>query len=296
MNYLITGSNGLLGQKLLQKLKSIDCKIIATSLGENKNPEIGFYTYENLDITNQKMVNEIINKYQPNVIINTAAITNVDLCEDKKNLCDLVNTTAVGYLADAALEVGAHLIHISTDFIFDGKIGFYSEEDAPNPLSYYGESKLNSEKLLLNHNCMWSILRTIVIYGVGKNLEKNNIVLWAKNQLEQGNSINIIDDEFRAITFAEDLAGACISTSSKKEFGIFHISGNELMSIYEIVERIANFYKFDKSLIRRIKSAELNQKARRPQKTGFNLEKARKKLDYSPTPFLESLEIIDKQL
>ena len=296
MKYLITGSNGLLGQKLLNKLKDFNCKIIATSKGINRNSESKLYYYESLDVTDKDEVKRVVNFHKPNVIFNTAAMTNVDLCEDEKDNCDKLNTFSVGYLADAALKVGAHLIHISTDFIFDGKKGFYSEEDLPNPLSYYGKSKLEAEKLLYHHNCNWSILRTIVIYGFGKQLNKSNIVLWAKNQLENNNQINIIDDEFRAITFAEDLAQACVNVVLKKEYGIFHVSGNELMSIYEIVEHVANFYKFDKSLIKRIKSAELNQKARRPQKTGFNLEKARVKLDYSPTPFLESLKIIDKQL
>ena len=293
---LITGSNGLLGQKLLQEFKNIDCEIIATSKGENKNPEIGFYKYENLDITNQQRVFEVVNKYKPNAIINTAALTNVDLCEDEKELCDLINTIAVGYLADVALKVNAHLIHISTDFIFDGKKSLYNEEDTPNPLSYYGKSKLNSEKLLFNHNCRWSVLRTIVIYGVGKNLEKNNIVIWAKNQLEQGHSINIIDDEFRAPTFADDLAEACVQTFQNEAYGIIHVSGKEMMSIFEIVERVAKFYNFDTSLINRIKSKELNQKAKRPPKTSFNLEKAKRKINYSPKSFLESLNIIDKQL
>ena len=297
MKILITGSNGLLGQKLLHKLRvDKDISLIATSKGDNRVSVTNGYKYCPLDITNEDMVHYLISKENPDVVINTAAMTNVDLCEDEMANCDKLNTFSVGYLADAAFDIDAHLIHISTDFIFDGKKDLYNEEDSPNPLSYYGKSKLEAERLLYNHKCNWSIIRTIVIYGVGKKLNKSNIVLWAKDQLENNNQINIIDDEFRAITFAEDLAQACISVALKKENGIFHISGNELMSIYEIVVRIANFYNFDLSLVKRIKSVELNQKAKRPYKTGFNLEKARKKLDYSPTSFLESLEIIDKQL
>ncbi|MBT7896083.1 MAG: SDR family oxidoreductase [Flavobacteriales bacterium] len=296
MIYLITGSNGLLGQKLLKKLKDFNFEVIATSKGKNRNFDSESYTYESLDITDKDEVNRVLNLYKPNVIFNTAAMTNVDLCEDEMDNCDKLNTFSVAYLADAALSIDAHLIHISTDFIFDGKKDLYSEEDPPNPLSYYGKSKLEAEKLLYNHNCNWSILRTIVIYGVGKKLNKSNIVLWAKDQLENHNQIKIIDDEFRAPTFAEDLAQACINTALKKEYGIFHVSGKELMSIYEIVESIANFYNFDKSLIKRIKSKELNQKAKRPKKTSFNLLKAKNTLDYSPKSFLESLEIIHKQL
>ena len=293
---LITGSNGLLGQKLLHRLRDLDCKIIATSKGVNRNLASEFYIYESLDITDKDEVNRILTLYKPNVVFNTAAMTNVDLCEDEKLKCDRLNTFSVSYLADAALKIDAHLIHISTDFIFDGKKGYYAEEDAPNPLSYYGISKLKSEQLLYNHKCKWSILRTIVLFGVADNLSKKNIVLWAKDQLEKSNKINIIDDEFRAPTLAEDLAEACIKAAIKKAYGIFHISGKDLMSIYDIVISIANFYKFDVNLINRISSKTLNQKAKRPAKTAFVLDKARRVLDYSPHSFNQSLEIVEKQL
>ena len=293
---LITGSNGLLGQKLVDNLKNYNYTIIATSLGENKNPITGFYTYQSLDITKKEEVENMIKQYSPDVIFNTAAMTNVDLCEDDKNRCDNVNTHSVSYLAEAALKENSHLIHISTDFVFDGRKDVYSEDDTPNPLSYYGKSKLNSEKILLNHSCKWSILRTIVIYGVGENLEKNNIVLWAKNQLEQGNPLNIVDDEYRALTFAEDLAEACVRTAQNKVYGLMNICGKEMMSIFEIVERVAKFYNFDTSLINRIQSKQLNQKAKRPPKTSFDLTKAKNEINYSPKSFEESLQIIDKQL
>ncbi len=293
---LITGSNGLLGQKLVDSLKNYNYTIIATSLGVNKNPNTDFYTYQSLDITKKDDVESVIQKYSPDVIFNTAAMTNVDLCEDEKNKCDYVNTHSVSFLADAALKENSHLIHISTDFVFDGKKEIYHEDDIPNPLSYYGKSKLNSEKILINHSCKWSILRTILIYGVGENLEKNNIVVWAKHQLEQGNTISIIDDEYRALTFADDLAEACVRTAQNKVYGLMNICGKEIMSIFEIVERIAKFYNFDTSLINRIQSKQLNQKAKRPPKTSFDLTKAKNKINYSPKLFEESLKIIEKQL
>ena len=208
----------------------------------------------------------------------------------------LVFVLCINYLADSCLNINAHLIHISTDFIFDGNDGPYSEDDFPNPLSYYGESKFKSEKLLITHSCKSSILRTIVLFGVGDNLTKNNIVLWAKEQLENNNKINIIDDKFRAPTLAEDLAEACISAANNKAFGVFHVSGKDLMSIYDLVVNIANFFKFDINLINRINSTALNQKAKRPHKTGFVLDKAKNILNFTPHTFIESLEIIDKQL
>ena len=296
MVFLITGSNGLLGQKILKNLVDQNSKVIATSKGKNRNKDSNHYTYESLDITNEKEVSQVLNLHQPDVVFNTAAMTNVDLCEDERVLCDKLNVDAVGFLANLCLEIDAHLIHISTDFIFDGEDGPYSEKDIPNPLSYYGKSKYKSEKLLNNHLCKSSILRTIVLFGVAENLTKSNIVLWVKNQLENLNKINIIDDEFRAPTLAEDLAEACVLVAKKKAFGIFHICGKDLMSIYDMVVVIANFYNFDVRLINRISTKTLNQKAKRPPKTGFILDKAINKLGYNPHSFEECLIIIDEQL
>ena len=204
MKILITGSNGLLGQKLLHKLrKDYFVELIATSKGCNRVTERSNYSYFDLDITNNDAVAQLISSEKPQVVINTAAITNVDLCEDEKKACDNLNVDAVKYLADACLKVDAHLIQISTDFIFDGEDGPYSEEDEPNPLSYYGLSKLKSEQLLQAHSVKWTVLRTIIVFGVGENLSKGNIVIWAKGALEKGDPLNIIDDQFRAPTLGQ---------------------------------------------------------------------------------------------
>ena len=297
MKILITGSNGLLGQKLLHKLRvdnSVD--LIAASRGENRVSEQSNYKYIALDITSKQEVEQVILAEKPDVVINTAAMTNVDLCEEKKTECDDLNVNAVQYLADACEKIESHLIHISTDFIFDGENGPYKEEDEPNPLSYYGLSKLKSEHLLQAHSVKWTILRTIIVFGVGENLSKGNIVLWAKGALETGEPLNIIDDQFRAPTLAEDLADACIIAANKKAYGIFNASGKDIMSIYEIVERIAKHYGNTTENLNKISTATLNQTAGRPPKTGFVLDKSRQVLGYNPHSFEECLAIIDEQL
>ena len=297
MKILITGSNGLLGQKLLHKLRQdSSVELLATSKGENRVSEQNGYTYSELDITDQKQVAELIANTKPDVVINTAAMTNVDLCEAEKDNCDALNVSAVQFLADACVKIDAHLIHISTDFIFDGEDGPYKEEDIPNPLSYYGLSKLKSEQLLQAHAVKWTVLRTIIVCGVGENLSKGNIVLWAKGALEKGDPLNIIDDQFRAPTLAEDLADACILAAKKEAFGVFNASGKDIMSIYEIVERIAKHYGNTTDNLNKISTATLNQTAGRPPKTGFILDKSRKVLDYNPHSFEECLAIIDEQL
>ena len=292
---LITGSNGLLGQKLVHLLKEKH-NVIATSLGSCLISNQSDFIYQILDITDEYNIGKIFNMYKPKYVINTAAMTNVDACEDYRNLCDDINVKAVNYLSTACEKYNSHLIHISTDFIFDGKNGPYDEDDEANPLSYYGLSKLKSEQVLQKSNCKWAILRTILLYGTAENLERNNIVLWARKALKDSQELNIIDDQFRSPTLAEDLAQACYLVMKKEAIGVYNASGKDIMSIYEMVERMADFYKCDKSQINRISSTNLNQKAKRPPKTGFILDKSIKELGYKPRSFEEGLNFLEKQL
>jgi dTDP-4-dehydrorhamnose reductase len=300
-NILITGSNGLLGQKLVYALRTRkDTHVIATSVGPNRLTQTEGYTYDSLDITNKAQVVAILKKHQPEVIINTAAMTNVDACESKREECWALNVTAVQHLVDAITEAGkkdVQLIHLSTDFIFDGDKGSeYVETDKPNPQSYYALSKFESEKILQQSKIKWAIVRTIIVYGIVDNMSRSNIVLWAKDALSKGQKINVVDDQFRSPTLAEDLAEGCILIANKGATGIYHLSGPETMSILELVYRVADFWKLDKSLVTPSKSTTLNQAARRPPYTGFVIDKAKKELGYKPHSFEEGLAILSGQL
>lgn len=297
MKILITGSNGLLGQKLVKLLSNKnDIEVLATSVGENRIRKISVFNYASLDITNKNEVEEVFNRFKPNVVINTAAMTNVDACEDKKEECWNLNVNAVQNLIAASEKYDTHLIHLSTDFVFDGENGPYKEEDKPNPLSYYGLSKYEAEKLLQASSIKWSIVRTIIVYGVVEDMSRSNIVLWAKQALEKGNPLTIVNDQFRMPTLAEDLAYACWLIAEKSATGIYNICGKDFMSVLELVNRVADFYGYDKSIITPIASSSLNQAAKRPPKTGFVLDKAYKELEYSPCSFEEGLAIVTEQL
>ncbi len=294
---LLTGSNGLLGQKIIDLLRyHTEYELIASSKGENRYPKEGGYIYENLDITNPLEVERIIAKYEPYAVINTAAMTNVDQCESDKENCDLLNIKAVEYLIKACTKHSVYLVHLSTDFIFDGESGPYCEDDEAKPLSYYGQSKYEAEKLLLNSSVDYSILRTIIVYGVAAKMSRSNIVLWAKSALEKGDTVKVVNDQFRMPTLAEDLAQACILAIDKRAKGIYHVSGKDFMSVIEMVKRIAKFYKLDESLIEETDSSTLNQAAKRPPRTGFIIDKAIKELGYAPHSFEEGLAIVAKQL
>ena len=294
---LVTGSNGLLGQKITDiSLNNPDIKLIASSKGHNRHPQKSGYIYEDLDILDPRRMTELIDKHNLDTIINTAAMTNVDACEIDRELCYSLNVRAVKSLISICESRDIQLIHISTDFIFDGENGPYSEDDTANPLSYYGTTKLEAEKLLEGSSCRWVILRTILVYGIVNDMSRSNIVLWAKTVLEKGDPINVVYDQWRMPTLAEDLAQCCIQASMKNASGVFNASGKDLMSITELVERVADFWGLDKSLIKPVSSDTLKQTARRPKKTGFILDKAIRELNYSPRSFEEGLALVDLQL
>lgn len=295
---LLTGSNGLLGQKITDlALKHPHIHLIATSRGPDRHPAQGRgYTYVALDLLDQDQVRQSIQAHQPDVIIHAAAMTQVDACEEDRDVCKRQNIDVVENLVRHCEAHQIHFIHLSTDFIFDGLEGPYREEDEPKPLSYYGQSKWESEQIVRKNLDSWTIIRTILVYGVVADMSRSNIVLWAKNALEKGDNIRVVDDQWRMPTWAEDLAQACLSAAEGRIKGVFHVCGEEFYSIIELVDEIASFWKLDRSLIHAVGTETLRQKAPRPAKTGFILDKAKKHLQYRPTPLREALAVIDKQL
>lgn len=297
MKVLITGSNGLLGQKLVDLLKTkSNVSLIATARGIDRYPDQTGYIYESLDITNAEEVKLIIDKHKPDAVINTAAMTNVDACETEREVCDQLNIYAVKYLVEACNKCNSHFIHLSTDFIFDGTHGPLTEDEIPKPLSYYGESKLKGEKAVMEFSNNWSIARTVLVYGIVSDMSRSNIVLWAKNSLESGKQINVVADQFRTPTLAEDLAMGCLLIAEKKANGIYNISGKDFMSIFDLVYRIADYWQLDKSLLKLSTSEGIKQPAKRPPITGFRLDKAIHDLGYNPHSFKEGLALLDQQL
>lgn len=301
---LITGSNGLLGQKLVYKLKNkpnISC--IATARGENRLVKKNGYTYAELDITNYDSVASVFKQFMPDVVINTAAMTNVDACETDREGAKLLNVTAVQNqvnvlegLMKQTPGYKPHFIHLSTDFIFDGTHGPLDENEKPNPLSYYAETKLDAEKIVQASSLFWSIARTVLVYGIVDNMSRSNIVLWVKQSLEQGKTINVVDDQFRTPTLAEDLADGCILIAEKKAQGIYNISGKDFLNILEIAHLVADYYGLDKSLIKPSKSSDIKQPAKRPPITGFIIDKAKRDLGYNPHSFVEGIKFLEEQL
>lgn len=294
---LITGSNGLLGQKLVELLiTKAHIETIATARGENRLPFSKGYRYVEMDITDPEAVDQVIGAERPDVIIHTAAMTNVDQCEAEKDACWKLNVTATETLVAACGKYQIFLEHVSTDFIFDGTSGPYREEDIPNPISFYGWSKYAAEKVVQSSDIEWAIARTVLVYGIAHDMSRSNIILWVKKSLEEGKAIKVVTDQFRTPTLAEDLALGCFLIADQKAKGIYHISGKDFMTPYEMALAAADYFKLDASLISPTDASAFTQPARRPPRTGFNLTKSRNVLGYEPHSFREGIAILAEQI
>lgn len=298
MKILLTGANGLLGQKLVALLRQQPAvEIVATGRGTNRlselYPDLRFVA---LDVTDGPQVHQVLSQERPTHVIHTAAMTNVDECELNHAPCWQQNVTAVEHLAAACAALDIHLTHLSTDFIFDGSAGPLAEDAAPAPISHYGESKLAAERVVQGTaGLRWAIARTVLVYGVLHGGGRTNIVLWVRDSLRAGKTIKVVDDQWRTPTLAEDLAQGCWLLARHSAQGIYNVSGDELLTPYAMALRVADYFGLDKSLIEKADASTFSQPARRPARTGFVIDKARQELGYRPRSFEEGIAIVAAQ-
>jgi len=294
---LITGANGLLGQMLVHKILSMpDLQLLATSASFCKIKNLHASCYSLMDITSPQQVKDVFSRFKPEVVIHCAAITQVDLCEQDPDRCDRVNIEGTRLIAKAAENYGARLIYLSTDFVFDGLNGPYAEEDQPNPISIYGWSKLQGEYITRSLNVPWTIVRTVLLYGMVPSMTRDNLLTWVRNSLVKGQPIQVVDDQFRTPTLVDDLADGIIRIVETKQTGIFHLSGPEMTSILDFALRIARVFNLDASLISPIHSSDLKQPGKRPPSTGFVLNHAMEALDFNPKTLDQGLIWIQQSL
>lgn len=292
MKILITGANGLLGQHLVKLLLDTTTHhIIATGKGEARFVfEDSRLHYFALDITDGMAVNLMLQKLQPDTIIHGAALTQVDECEQHPIKAWEINVTATRFIVDAAKKINAFVIFVSTDFVFDGIHGPYKEADIANPVSYYGSTKVAAEKAVLQSGLQCAIVRTCLLYGNILFGNRSNIVSWVKENLEEGKKIKVVSDQWRTPTYVEDLAKGILLIAEKKAVGLFHISGKDFLSPYDMAMSTAEYLHLDKSLIEKVDASIFTQPAKRPAKTGFIIDKAKFELGFNPLSFTEGLK------
>ena len=284
---VITGVNGLLGQYLVRDMVKAGFEVFANNRGESRLPQTvaESCTYTAIDIVDKHAMQEYLLSVHPDIIIHAAAMAQPDACELNKEACREINIHATGYIAEIAEKLKAHLIYVSTDFVFNGEGGPYTENDLPAPVNFYGESKLASEQLVQNSHTDWAIVRTVLVYGNILSGTRSNIVTWVKDNLEKGNHIKVVNDQVRTPTYVEDLSTGIVLIAQKNAKGIYHISGKEVFTPYEMAVQVADYFGLDKLLMEKVTADTFTQPAQRPLKTGFIIEKAEKELGYSPISF-----------
>ena len=288
-NILITGAFGQLGEACIKQLSS-RYNILAVDLfvpDDKQNAQSMA-----LDISDPDAVAVVKDNFQPDVILNLAAMTNVDGCERNPEGAKSANVDAVKFLANGFKR---HFIQISTDYIFDGNNGPYSEADIPNPISVYGQTKWEADQYLESTECIVTTLRPNVVYGYTK-YTKASFVKWVVDSLAAKKTINIVDDQWNNPTWTEALADVIERVIDKRLLGTYHYGGDRVMNRYEFAHIIADIFELDASLIKPIKTVELNQDAPRPLKSGLKTDKIEKELGIRPKSVETCLKEIRNQL
>lgn len=286
---LITGANGFIGHYLADQLLQKGCKVIATNRGANRLP-FGHtnFIYETLDFTQAEAVAKIMEQYMPQIVVHAGALSKPDECEQNKEGAFLVNVTGTQHLLQAAQKCKSFFVYLSTDFVFEGTNLQYEEKDALDPVNYYGETKKEAEAEVQAYPFGWSIVRTILVYGHPRGGRHNLLTMVAKG-LQEGRTLKIVDDQIRTPTYVEDLVNGIVTIIEKGASGIFHLSGRDVVTPYQMALEVAEYLGLEKKGIQKVTADSFNEPARRPRTTGFNLSKAEKELGYQPISFSEGL-------
>ncbi len=290
MTVLLTGANGFIGRTLAPLLINAGYNVICT--GRKPTPAAGSSRqgsfYASLDFTDPFAVHDIFHEVKPEVVVHCGAMSKPEECEIEQWQAYLVNVEGTMNIMQNAAEHHSHLLFLSTDFIFDGVKGMYREEDVPSPVNYYGQTKLEAEDIIASHTDPWTIIRTVLVYG--KTLPgRPDLLSTVKEKLSNGQVYNVVNDQYRTPTLVDDLAKGILLTIQKKLEGVYHISGEEVMTPYEMAVRLADHLHLDKQLLNPVESSFFPQAARRPMRTGFDISRI-KAGGYAPVSFQRGLE------
>jgi dTDP-4-dehydrorhamnose reductase len=267
---LITGSNGFVACYLIQMLLQKSYTIIATGKGPSRLPfSDPKLLYETLDFTNEEAVTAVFEKHKPNIVVHAGAISKPDECEQNRDAAFQTNVRGTEYLVQAAAKLQSYFLFISTDFVFEGASLHYKESDALAPVNYYGETKMLAEAAVQKYPFQWSIVRTILVYG--KPISgRQNLLTMVANALQKNETLKIFNDQTRTPTYVEDLAYALAKMIDKKSTGIYHISGEDVITPYHIALAVAKYLQLDEQKIEAATVATFAQPAARPPITGFD--------------------------
>lgn len=285
MKILIIGASGLLGHRIAQLALTKDYEVYSTY---NENPTNQGIPIK-LDLcARENQIEDLIHRLKPEVTIHTAAYTNVDGCEIKRDLAWKINAEATRHVAMAIAKEDSHLIYVSTDYVFDGEKGLYSEEDLPNPISYYGYTKLKGEEFVCQSNKRWCIVRPSVIYGWGPT-HKKNFATWVMTNINRGQEVRVVTNQYVSPTFNSSFAMIILEIAERRITGFLHAAGSTRINRHDFALRLAEVFDLDTRLIKPAKMDELAWKADRPKDSSLNVEKALALLNQKPLQLDQSL-------
>ena len=290
MRVLITGAHGLVGQTLARYLvANTSHNVILTSssyIGANIPTGATFVQHNLLE----QGVKSLLDWANPHAVVHCAAIGSPDACEKQPDLCNRLNAEIPKILAQETMGRAVKLIHLSTDFIFDGNTGMYTEDDAPRSVCLYGSSKLESERNVLKYNSNALVVRTALVFGMLPNLARTNILQRVVEALKRGDSFRVPIDQVRTPTWSWDLARGITLLLESSKSGIFHIAGDTQISVAHFAMLIAQVFSLNSSLLIPVLSQELNEPAPRPLRTGLRVEKMEQQLGFKATPLAHALQ------
>ena len=284
MKYLVTGSAGLIGNRIVSDLERSG--EIVYSCYNNMKPFYGIPT--KLNLSNLDDIHKNFQKFQPDVIIHCAALTDVEKCEMEPKLANSINTKATEIIAKETERLGSYLIYFSTDYIFDGKKGLYNETDFPNPLNHYGKTKLAGEKTVETNTSKWSIIRTSTPFGT--NSSKKTFPVWLLENLQKNKEVNILEDQFTSPTYVPNLSKMILEIVTRNLEGFFHLAGSTRISRFEFAKLIAKKLNLDSSLLNPVKIDTMPWNATRPLDSSLDISKINSSLRTKPFTIEESLD------
>lgn len=291
MKLLITGASGLYGSKLANLALAKNIEVYSSDI-----QSLSVYgNFVKLDISGKAQVDEAFKNIKPDVVVHAATLTDVDKCETNKDLAWKVNVEGTKNIAEAAKSLGSFLIYISTDYVFSGEKGGYKETDKPDPINYYGLTKLKAEEIVQTQS-EYFIARPSVIYGSTPAAGKVNFALWLIETLRKGERVKIVTDQWNTPTLNTNLAEMTLEVVERRLTGIYHLCGATKVSRYEFAEQIADAFGLDKSLIDKVLSSQFTWPAKRPMDSSLNTSKAQQTLQKKPLEMADALKQLKLEL
>jgi len=284
LKFLVTGSAGLVGQQVVKDLSKSNQ--VFSCYNESK-PEYGDSV--KMDLKNYEMVSSVLTEIKPDVVIHLGAMTGVDLCEKEKTSASEINTKATEIIAKECSKLNSFLVYVSTDYVFDGNLGMYKEDDVTNPLGFYGESKLEGEKVVQNFSTNWCIARTSTPFGLHPT--KKSFPMWVIENLQKQKQIDVLIDQFTSPTYIPNLSRMLIEISERRITGIIHAAGASKISRYQMASMVSDKLNLDGTLLKQISMNKMKWVAQRPKDSSLDVSRASFILNEKPQKIDQSLNL-----